>query len=397
MLNKLSNTLTANFAISILFTIYSQLSQAGVCPGLDHSAPAFPQISRVEIANPQAPSRPHPANPGSNNDARALMAFQGETIDLMFTMAEPIPAGCTYQLSIFRSAARPAANDGGLTPIRQRPAEALDYPFRLYQSELTVGDNLIKFKIDPAPQLGQDKVYTLYASFQNLENEYISNGMPFKFKNLAYKILNITKEPYSHSDQQYSVDGVTLKIALNAMPTHSATDGRFGISYLQVAPLAGSPDKVSKAIPKNLNSPSSITTRSALPSSLSNLSGNLKKLPADKEMDNALSYNLQPYDWKIVSSEVPAINNCFVQTTGRTNSTVGANAINIPLTVKENDFCYGKQYSFEVYTTTTPSMGAQTLFDKTVMFTLPQIVRPLVPQNNVPKVTAPVGVRVNGN
>lgn len=102
----------------------------------------------------------------------------------------------------------------------------------------------------------------------------------------------------------------------------------------------------------------------------------------------------QAYNWKIVSNQVTSVATCFTETSGRINSSVGANLIEIPLTIKENETCYDKQFSFEVYTNTNPVLGANTLFDKTVNFTLPPLTRVMIPQNNAPKVTAPVGIRV---
>lgn len=101
----------------------------------------------------------------------------------------------------------------------------------------------------------------------------------------------------------------------------------------------------------------------------------------------------QPYDWKIISNQVSSVATCFTETSGRVNSTIGANLIDIPLTVKENEVCYNKQFSFEVYTNTNPVLGANTLFDKTVSFTLPPLTRALVPPNS-PNLTSPSGLRV---
>ena len=196
----------AIFVMSFIFTTYSQFLQA--CPIIGNNDPVRPSVRRLEISNPQVPSKPHSANPGSTgpNDLRTLMALQNETIDLIYTLTEPIPSGCIYGLEVSNYA-------GHISNIElHTPWKAILSPDGGVKSEPTAGDNIIKFKLVPAPQFDQDKIITLYASIRAETNHFATPPTPFKFKNLAYKITSITKEPALDSG------GVNLVAKLNALP-----------------------------------------------------------------------------------------------------------------------------------------------------------------------------------
>lgn len=222
----------AIFVMSFILIAYSQVSQAGFCPGLENSAPTFPSIRAVEIANPQAPAKPFMANSGATGptDLRALMALQGETIDLIYTLTETIPSGCIYKLQILRNPRNSSRVDN--SSLLKAPIEAILKPEILHSSERTIGDNRIIFKIAPAPQVGADKIHTLYASFVALNTSYFSEEKPFKFKNIAYNILKVIKEPYSYNDSKYSINGYTLNITLNALPTQALARS-FYLDFIQ--------------------------------------------------------------------------------------------------------------------------------------------------------------------
>lgn len=202
---------------------------AQACPGLGDNEPQLPAITRLEIANPQVPAKPHAANAGSEMDMRTLMALQGETIDLVYTLAEPIPSGCVYRLQVSNSASQNANQIQ-----RNLPWKSILMPNRggSIQSEPSTGDNTLTFKLIPAPQFDRDKVHTLYASIYGLTNHFITTPRPFKFKNLAYKITNITKEPAV--DASGLAVGFKLKAQLNALPktvnlnSNSTPDDFFG-------------------------------------------------------------------------------------------------------------------------------------------------------------------------
>lgn len=202
---------------------------AHACPGIGDNEPQLPAISRLEIANPQVPAKPHTANAGSEMDMRTLMALQGETIDLVYTLAEPIPSGCVYRLQVSNT---PSQNANQIQ--RNLPWKSLLMPERggSIQSEPTTGDNTIKFKLVPAPQFDRDTVHTLYASIYGFTNHFITTSRPFKFKNLAYKIINITKEPAL--DGSGLAVGFKIKAQLNALPksvnlnSNASSDDFFG-------------------------------------------------------------------------------------------------------------------------------------------------------------------------
>lgn len=183
---------------------------AQACPGQDDNVPALPAVRRLEIANPQAPAKPHAANAGMEMDMRTLMALQDDTIDLVYTFAEPIPSGCVYNLQVSTSA---TYNYRYHTPWKSILMHDVS---KGVQSEPSTGDNTIKFKLVPTPQFDRDQVHTLYASIKRLDGNLITTPTPFKFKNLAYKITNITKEPAKDATGQ--VVGVKLSAQLNALP-----------------------------------------------------------------------------------------------------------------------------------------------------------------------------------
>ena len=266
------------FWLSMLWIMFSTPSIASICPGLDPSAPPFPTIRRLEIFNPQVPSRPHTANPRNVSEARTLMALQGETIDLIYTMAEPIPAGCTYSLVVLRTMNRPTPYNRTALNL---PIEALAKPEQSHSSEVTTGDQTIRFKIEPAPQVGEDKTHTLYASLLSLQNSYISENMPFTFRNQAYKILNVNKAPYNHSDADYSVSGYTLNITLNALPIQQSTDNqaRLKMYILQKSPLPSGNSTADKPIAKVRSNIAVTTQTSSLSKNMqvANLQANLNK------------------------------------------------------------------------------------------------------------------------
>jgi len=218
MQNKCRTPNKAIFLMSFILMTYSQFSQAiedDLCPGMFEGARPLPTVNRFEITNPQAPSKPYLANPGntsSNNDIRTLMALQGETVDLTFTLSEPIRSGCVYSLEISNASAHITNSNYESTT----PWKSVLTPNGGYKSEPTTGDNIIKFKLEAAPQFDQDKVNQLYASISRGNGYYLTEPKPFKFKNLAYKITSVTQEPVT--DANGAVSSVRIKVILNALP-----------------------------------------------------------------------------------------------------------------------------------------------------------------------------------
>gem|GEM_PF-6369535 len=204
------------------------MASASICPGEEAGSPQLPSIAKTEIFNPATPNKPHPGNPQISSDRRSLIGGSVEDgeLNLLLTLSQAIPAGCSIKIDVYDLAATEAELLSGSINAYKNTREVFifSHPGLLGRNELEAasnGTNKVSFPFSLFGRLKTSKVYNLkvrlFPKFSTREFAP-SAGVPFSFENRPFEIISLTSEKNEISPAQQSA----LTTILNALPSENS-------------------------------------------------------------------------------------------------------------------------------------------------------------------------------
>lgn len=201
------------------------IASASICPGEQPGSPQLPSIVRAEIFNPAIPNKPHPGNAQISSERRSLIGGSVEDgeLNLLLTLSQAIPAGCSIKIDIYDFAATEAGLLAGAPNVYKNTREVFIFSHpggsgRNEREATSNGTNKVSFLLSLFGRVKTAKVYNLkvrlYSTFSSLEFPP-SAGVPFSFENRPFEIISLTAEKNEISSGQQSA----LTSILNALPS----------------------------------------------------------------------------------------------------------------------------------------------------------------------------------
>jgi hypothetical protein len=229
---------------------------AAQCPSTQNAAhrppgtPLLPAVTRIEIENPSAPSKPYPAIPGSPVDrAQTTGGVVGKSsLTLIVTLSSDVASGCELPFSVY--------DDAG-PPINQRQiASEAAFPgfyvtSRPYLRVIANGSNQVRLTLPVAIRLGTSHIHRHRLGLSTpYSNQTPETPVPFEFQNNPVRIASIyrvgantgpaqpgerveiavkTVEPIDPASNDYTV------MTSNSVPRSNALKVRYGLSPTNLA------------------------------------------------------------------------------------------------------------------------------------------------------------------
>lgn len=153
--------------------------------------PLLPAVTRIEIENPSAPSKPYPAIPGSPVDrAQTTGGVVGKSsLTLIVTLSSDVASGCELPFSIF-DAAGPIVNSVQEQSVAVFPA--LETFTRPYLTVVANGSNKVKITLPVAIRLGSSRIHRHRLGLSSVySNQTPETPLPFEFQNNPVRIGSI--------------------------------------------------------------------------------------------------------------------------------------------------------------------------------------------------------------
>jgi hypothetical protein len=237
LIRKLNATsLSIHWVGLLLFMGAANGAFASICPGEVPGAPQLPAITKVEIFNPAAPSKPFPAiGQDRANGRRSLIggSVDDGKLDLLFKLSQPIPAGCKIRIEIYDQSASPTqlSSGFGYTIANEVIPAVTESRFFSERDGTADGTNSFRISLSLIGRVKNAKLYTFKARLiavaggPNSAEFRPSQPVLFSFENKPFEIGSYTVD----SNEVPAGERAEIITTVNAMPT---ADAKIQLSYL---------------------------------------------------------------------------------------------------------------------------------------------------------------------
>lgn len=212
--------------------------------------PLLPAVTRIEIENPSAPSKPYPAIPGSPVDrAQTTGGVVGKSsLTLIVTLSSDVASGCELPFSVYDDAG-PTINHRQIASDAVFPAFYVNT--RPYLRVIANGSNQVRLTLPVAIRLGTSHIHRHRLGLSTpYSNQTPETPVPFEFQNNPVRIASIyrvgantgpaqpgerveiavkTVEPIDPASSDYTV------FKINGDPRSNALKVRYSLSPTNLA------------------------------------------------------------------------------------------------------------------------------------------------------------------
>lgn len=225
-----------NWLCLLLFMGAANGAFASICPGDVTGAPQLPAITKIEIFNPAAPSKPFPAmGQDRANGRRSLIggSVDDGKLDLLLKLSQPVPAGCKIRIEIYDQNATPTQLRSGFGyRVAQEVIPATTETRFLAERDSTAdGTDSLRISLSLIGRVKNPKVYTFkvrliaVAGGPNSMEFTPSQPVLFSFENKPFEIMSYTVD----RNEVPAGERAEIVTIVNAMPT---ADAKIVLSYL---------------------------------------------------------------------------------------------------------------------------------------------------------------------